>query len=110
MTRAERYERGRRYLDDIKNQSGCVLCGESELAVLDFHHRREEDKSFNLSGAACAKSLERLRAEVEKCAVVCANCHRRVHAGLATLGETDEHEPTDRAIHPRRRHLIHDGR
>jgi hypothetical protein len=87
MSRAEQYRRGREYLDDIKLQSGCVLCGESELAVLDFHHRNETDKSFNLSGAASAKSLERLRAEVEKCCVLCASCHRRVHAGLVELPE-----------------------
>ena len=109
MGRADRYAQGRRYLDDIKAQSGCVLCGESELAVLDFHHRSEDDKSFNLSGAACAKSLTTLHAEALKCVVVCANCHRRLHAGLADLPEGDSDEPQDRVFSPRSRHLHHSG-
>ncbi len=54
----------------------CVDCGEPDLVVLDFDHMR--DKKYQISklvNSTC--SLARLQAEVAKCDVVCANCHRR---------------------------------
>lgn len=96
---SRRYERGRTYLEGIKLQMGCQLCGEREVAALDFHHRNETEKDFNLSGIANSKPLDALRREVEKCVILCASCHRKVHAGILTLptnGEPDEpDEPTD---------------
>ena len=87
LSRAERYERGRRYLDASKLATGCEWCGEMDLAVLDFHHLH--DKSFNLSGSACAKPVERLESEVAKCVVLCANDHRRAHAGAIVIEEDE---------------------
>lgn len=43
--------------------------------VMDFDHVRGE-KSFNISIAAGKYSLARIKEEIEKCDVVCANCHR----------------------------------
>lgn len=80
-----RFQEGRQLLDDIKRQSGCLVCGEDDLDVLDFHHRNPAEKLFNLSGANCAKSEDKLRAEIAKCVVLCANCHRRVHTGAIEL-------------------------
>lgn len=54
----------------------CVDCGESDPVVLEFDHRG--DKLFNISSAFFAAiSVDRLAAEVAKCDVRCANCHRR---------------------------------
>jgi hypothetical protein len=46
--------------------------------VFDFHHRDAEDKTFALSNGA--RSLEARRVEAAKCDMLCANCHRRLHA------------------------------
>jgi len=54
----------------------CVDCGEADLRVLDFDHLR--DKTAEISRLINAGATnERLRAEIAKCEVRCANCHRR---------------------------------
>ena len=54
----------------------CVDCGETNIDLLDFDHLR--DKRDNVSTLARgAVSFEVLKAEVDKCDVRCANCHRR---------------------------------
>ena len=56
----------------------CVDCGESDPRVLEFDHRDDSEKSFNVADAlrkVC--SVARLMAEIAKCDVRCANCHRR---------------------------------
>lgn len=56
----------------------CVDCGEADPIVLDFDHRDPATKSFAISnGRRRNLSLRRIRMEVEKCDVRCANCHRR---------------------------------
>jgi hypothetical protein len=56
----------------------CAECGQSfEPHQMDFDHRDPWAKSFRLtSGCALLTSRHRLRAEINKCDVVCANCHR----------------------------------
>lgn len=54
----------------------CVDCGETDLLVLEFDHLR--DKRMNIGtmiSSGC--QLDQIFAEIEKCEVVCANCHRR---------------------------------
>ena len=56
----------------------CIDCGEADLIVLEFDHRDRATKSFNVSEYANGGySLERVMAEIDKCDVRCANCHRR---------------------------------
>jgi len=56
----------------------CIDCGEADLDVLDFDHVR----GIKIAGIAefvrDGYSLAKLIAEVEKCEIRCANCHRRV--------------------------------
>lgn len=59
----------------IKQASGCVDCGERDPVVLDFDHLR--DKEFDISQSPARYSWDRIEAEIQKCEVVCANCHRR---------------------------------
>jgi hypothetical protein len=60
----------------IKLEQGCVDCGYREAAeALDFDHRPEERKLFN-PGRRAAWAWDRVMAEVAKCDVRCANCHR----------------------------------
>ena len=66
----------RKYVWDYLTTHPCVDCGESDPVVLEFDHRG--DKEFNIGSAlVTAISVDRLAAEVAKCDVRCANCHRR---------------------------------
>lgn len=53
----------------------CVDCGEADPIVLDFDHCR--GKLANVSDLIHHSSVARVMAEIEKCEVRCANCHRR---------------------------------
>lgn len=53
----------------------CVDCAETDPVVLEFDHLR--DKSFSISSAFGYKNWNLVLAEIAKCDVVCANCHRR---------------------------------
>lgn len=69
-------ERNLRHLFDRLRSSGCIDCGERDLVVLDFDHLGE--KVANVSRMAHREwSLARIDAEIAKCEVRCANCHRR---------------------------------
>lgn len=66
----------RKYVWDYLLIHPCVDCGEPDPVVLEFDHRG--DKEFNIGSAlVTAISVDRLAAEVAKCDVRCANCHRR---------------------------------
>jgi len=59
----------------------CVFCGYDKYAgALDFHHI--EKKSFGISAKGHSRSWESVKQELDKCVLVCANCHRELHAGL----------------------------
>lgn len=61
---------------------GCQQCGEMDPACLDFHHLNPEEKSFNVGGLKGGlHNPEKVREEIAKCVVLCANCHRKLHAG-----------------------------
>lgn len=72
----EKYRGGvRQRLRDIKDSTPCADCNiQYPYYVMDFDHR--ENKSFNISVGANLYGLEKILAEVAKCDVVCANCHR----------------------------------
>ena len=53
----------------------CVDCGENDPLVLEFDHQR--DKEFDIALGLREKNWDAVLAEIEKCEVVCANCHRR---------------------------------
>lgn len=61
---------------------GCRRCGEMDPACLDFHH--VGTKTFEVSKRAW-RNLDLLRAEIAECVVLCANCHRKLHAGRFSL-------------------------
>ena len=66
-----------------KRFCGCFFCKEREPVALDLHHindNKDADPSSLISG-----STLKLKIEIRKCIVLCANCHRKVHAGLLSL-------------------------
>jgi cytochrome c2 len=66
------------YVDKIKAESGCMDCGlhPEYLQVLEFDHRPDEVKLFHISDRMASGTMDDLIAEIAKCDVVCANCHR----------------------------------
>ena len=56
---------------------GCVDCGERDIVVLDFDHVRGEKRESVARLASNGHSLTTVAAEIAKCEVRCANCHRR---------------------------------
>jgi len=87
--RAESVSRRRRRLKaQLVAEAGgrCVRCGYDTCeAALHFHHLDPSTKRFSLATAGVTYSLARARAEVVKCALLCANCHSEIEAGVATL-------------------------
>ena len=71
----------------VKEAGGkCRLCGYNEhIAALQFHHLDPSSQAFGLSMRGFTRSFDEMRAEAEKCVLLCANCHAAVEAGLATL-------------------------
>ena len=72
----------------------CERCGYDKcIDALEFHHLNPEEKDFALS-CGDTRSIEKLKAEVDKCIMVCANCHREIHAEerekLRTEKESEE--------------------
>jgi hypothetical protein len=71
----------REFILQIKRTRGCGFCNINNPTCLDFHHIDSLDKVFNLSQASQGFSKERIEEEVEKCVIICGNCHRKLHAG-----------------------------
>ena len=67
-----------------KRFCGCHFCSENEPVSLDFHHLNPDEMDLNVS-VAVSYSIKCLRKEVRKCVVLCANCHRKVHAGILKI-------------------------
>lgn len=56
----------------------CERCGYNKsISALEFHHKNPQEKDFSPSGKSI--SWERMKKEIDKCILVCANCHREIH-------------------------------
>lgn len=64
----------------------CMICNYDRcLEALDFHHLDPSKKGFGLSEKGITRSWEKIRVEIDKCILICANCHREIHAGITQL-------------------------
>ena len=66
------------FIENLKQQ-GCSKCGDKRFYVLDFHHINPNEKENTLAHMIKSNSLENLKKEVDKCILLCANCHREFH-------------------------------
>jgi hypothetical protein len=65
----------------------CSVCGYSRcMRALEFHHRNPGEKSFGISSNVSNRTWEKLVEELDKCILLCANCHREEQDGLLELG------------------------
>lgn len=87
--RAEAVSRRRRKVKELlvaEAGGKCVLCGYSRhTAALQFHHVDPSNKAFGLGVRGITRSIEKLRAEAEKCVLLCANCHAELEVGAVEL-------------------------
>lgn len=61
----------------------CECCGYNKcVQALEFHHLDPNEKDFGIGSGGVTRSFEKLKVELDKCIMLCANCHREVHAGL----------------------------
>jgi hypothetical protein len=75
---------GKDKVAQLKQEAGgaCTKCGYSKCQdALEFHHVDPSVKEFHL-GEARGYNIEKLRTELEKCILVCRNCHTEIHAEM----------------------------
>ena len=82
------YEAVKRRRYKIKDQAVqykggcCQICGYSKHSgALEFHHTDPAAKDFQIAVKANI-SWDKIQKELDKCVLLCANCHREVHAGV----------------------------
>jgi hypothetical protein len=68
-------QRNKDYITNLLSKSCCVDCGNTNLIVLEFDHLK--DKKYGIAYLISrGASLGKLQKEIDKCDIVCANCHR----------------------------------
>jgi hypothetical protein len=65
------------------------------LSRFEFHHTDAKTKDFGISEDGILRSWASIVAELAKCVLLCANCHREVHAGVRKL---DKHDLAEDAV------------
>lgn len=102
MNREERLVGGRRNVMNILlflQNHPCVSCGESDPIVLQFDHINPRTKLFNVQDrAAKGDPWEQIKNEMNKCQVLCANCHTRKHHDANSLKRQLMREIKSRAL------------
>jgi len=83
-----RKKKNREWIANLKRKSRCIKCNDNRFYCLDFHHLNPEEKDFSISHAISRKyGKERILKEIEKCIVLCKNCHSEVHYLMETDGD-----------------------
>ncbi len=76
------------WFEGYKSNLFCVFCRENTSVCLEFHHLDPSRKDFNLAIiSSWGYGKKRILAEIAKCKVLCANCHKKVHAGILKLSD-----------------------
>lgn len=58
----------------------CEICGYNKCdAALEFHHLNPNEKDFGIAYKGYTRNFDECKKEVDKCILVCANCHRELH-------------------------------
>jgi len=72
-------------LDEIVDEWKCSECGyDKSRAALEFHHLDPTKKDFSIS-SRWTISHDKLKEEIDKCIMLCANCHRELHEEIKGL-------------------------
>jgi len=63
----------------FKATLACIKCGQNHPATFDFHHTDSNTKEASVNKLVKNRAFKRAMEEVQKCVVLCANCHRIHH-------------------------------
>jgi predicted transcriptional regulator len=61
----------------------CIKCGETSPLKLAFHHTNPSEKNFEIGSSSRSLSFDILKKELDKCVLLCENCHREIHCNTA---------------------------
>ena len=84
LNKAKRIQNSQRLIE-YKSSLSCSVCGESRHWCLDFHHIND-DKDKAVSDMVGTHSWESIVNEINKCIVVCRNCHADIHYHERNIG------------------------
>ena len=72
-------------------ENKCECCGYNNcIEALDFHHLNPKEKDFSISDRNIKLDWDSIKKELDKCILICSNCHREIHAGVRTIEGSDE--------------------
>lgn len=73
----------REWYNALMKDKCCTYCPENCIPCLDWHHLDPSTKNENISKMMnSCRTFNTILEEMNKCIVVCSNCHRKIHAGL----------------------------
>jgi Zn finger protein HypA/HybF involved in hydrogenase expression len=77
----KRMIRNREFIKNYKKNKQCEICGYNKYpGILIFHHKNKEEKNKNVNILMKSlKNIDTIKKEIEKCRLLCANCHREIH-------------------------------
>ena len=76
----EKYQERKNSVEEIKSTIGCAKCGEKRPYTLDFHHLDPNIKDATVARMTSNQNrIEDIQREIDKCIVLCSNCHREFH-------------------------------
>ena len=84
----DRVERQHNFKQQCVDYKGgeCQCCGYNDCnSALDFHHVDPKTKKFGIGKCRKTKMTQKILDELDKCILVCSNCHREIHAGYRDI-------------------------
>lgn len=73
--------------DAIEYKGGkCQICGYDKCdSALEFHHLDPSQKDFGIGTKGYTRAWSKVKEELDKCILVCSNCHREIHSGIVDI-------------------------
>jgi hypothetical protein len=81
----KRKEKIRKWFENYKSNLKCAICSENHLATLEFHHNSNNKENGIADMTHNGYSIDKIKKEIEKCEILCSNCHRKEHYKINNL-------------------------
>jgi hypothetical protein len=107
LTRLQRIEIAREFVLEHLRSHPCKDCGEASPTVLEFDHVETKQAGVSML-VSRGVPLARLAQEIDRCEVVCVNCHRRRSAQRLPPSSRRSARPTSRPLRQRNLRIVRD--